>query len=259
MPTVVARSGVGAFVRRGDPKPDISDVDAFVRALRNAKVITYSDPALGGSASNYVASLLAKLDTTGEIKAKTKLAVEYRSIANIVAAGGVDIALNQITEIMADPRLELIGSASGADPALHELCGRRGRVQRAPQRRAGSDRVPGTPAAVKIMRSNGLRAQSKTRRVRARLRSAVQAADLRPDRRARLCDDVFRRRVEALHQLLHLGAGRGRHVEPPLFHFGEELRVAAWSRRRPSAGCPPAPPACPARPAAAARSLSGPG
>src|SRR5262245_26912831 len=34
---VVARSGVGAFVRRGDPKPDISDVDAFVRALRNAK------------------------------------------------------------------------------------------------------------------------------------------------------------------------------------------------------------------------------
>src|SRR5262245_25921687 len=25
---VVARSGVGAFVRRGDPKPDISDVDA---------------------------------------------------------------------------------------------------------------------------------------------------------------------------------------------------------------------------------------
>ena len=90
---VVARSGVGAFVRRGDPKPDIGDVEAFVRALRNAKVITYSDPALGGSASNYVASLLAKLDTTGEIKAKTKLAVEYRSIANIVAAGGVDIAL----------------------------------------------------------------------------------------------------------------------------------------------------------------------
>jgi molybdate transport system substrate-binding protein len=106
---VIARSGVGVFVRRGDPKPDVGDVDSFVRALMNAKVITYSDPALGGSASTYVSTLLAKLDTTGAIKAKTKLAIEYRSIANMVAAGGIDLALNQITEILADARLELVG------------------------------------------------------------------------------------------------------------------------------------------------------
>jgi len=153
--TVVARSGVGAFVRRGDPKPDISDVDAFVRALRNAKVITYSDPALGGSASNYVAGLLAKLDTTGEIKAKTKLAVEYRSIANIVAAGGVDIALNQITEIMADPRLELIGPLPA--PIQRYTNYSAGVVASSAHRSIGQDLIAflGTPAAAKVMRSNG--------------------------------------------------------------------------------------------------------
>ncbi len=149
---VVARSGVGAFVRRGDPKPDISDVDAFVRTLRNAKVITYSDPALGGSASNYVAGLL---DTTGEIKAKTKLAVKYRSIANIVAAGGVDIVLNQVAEIMADPRLELIAPLPA--PIQRYTNYAAGVVATSAHRKVGQELIGflGTPAAAAIMRSNG--------------------------------------------------------------------------------------------------------
>jgi molybdate transport system substrate-binding protein len=152
---VVARSGVGAFVRRGDPKPDIGDVDAFVRALRNAKVITYSDPALGGSASNYVAGLLAKLDTTGEIRKKVKLAVEYRSIANIVAAGGVDIALNQVTEIMADPRLELIAPLPA--PIQRYTNYAAGVVASSAHGSAGRDLIAflGTPDAIKVMRSRG--------------------------------------------------------------------------------------------------------
>jgi molybdate transport system substrate-binding protein len=107
--TRIARSGVGVFVRRGDPKPDVSTAEAFTRALLEAKVIVYSDPALGGSASTYVNELIARLDTTGAIRPKIRLAKEYRSIANTVAAGGVDLALNQVTEIMADARLELVG------------------------------------------------------------------------------------------------------------------------------------------------------
>jgi molybdate transport system substrate-binding protein len=101
------------FVRRGDPKPDISTVEAFTYALMNAKVIAYSDPALGGSASNYVGELLAKLDVTGVVKSKVKLATQYRSLANLVAGGGVDFGLNQITEIRADARLELVGPIPG--------------------------------------------------------------------------------------------------------------------------------------------------
>jgi molybdate transport system substrate-binding protein len=87
--TAIARVGVGVFVRRGDPKPDISTVEAFTHALMNAKVIAYSDPALGGSASNYVGELLTKLDVTGSIKSKVKLATQYRSLANFVAAAPI--------------------------------------------------------------------------------------------------------------------------------------------------------------------------
>jgi molybdate transport system substrate-binding protein len=106
---VIARVGVGVFVRKGDPKPDVSNFDAFNRALISAKIITYSDPSLGGTASNYVRDLLDSLDVTGAIKSKTRLAVQYRSIADFVANGGADFGLNQIAEIVADPRLELVG------------------------------------------------------------------------------------------------------------------------------------------------------
>src|SRR5262249_36462789 len=70
---VIARVGVGVFVRRGDPKPDISTPDAFLRSVMNAKLISYSDPKLGGTAANYVGRLMDSLDVTGSIGPKTKL------------------------------------------------------------------------------------------------------------------------------------------------------------------------------------------
>src|SRR5262245_54589354 len=39
--TALVRSGIGMEVRAGAPKPDISSVDAFKRALLNAKSIGY--------------------------------------------------------------------------------------------------------------------------------------------------------------------------------------------------------------------------
>jgi molybdate transport system substrate-binding protein len=106
---LIARVGVGVFVRRGDPKPDISSRDAFVRSVMNAKVISYSDPKLGGTAANYVGQLMGSLDVTGSIGPKTKLTPPSKPLADFVASGGADFGLNQITEILQDPRLELVG------------------------------------------------------------------------------------------------------------------------------------------------------
>jgi molybdate transport system substrate-binding protein len=106
---MIAKVGVGLFVRKGDPKPDISTYETFARTVMNAKAITYSDPALGGTASIYVADLLDSLDVTGSIKSKTKLSVQYRALNDFVANGNADFGLNQITEILADSRLELVG------------------------------------------------------------------------------------------------------------------------------------------------------
>jgi len=106
---LIARVGVGVFVRRGDPKPDISTRDAFVRAVLNAKNISYSDPKLGGTAANYVGQLLSSFDVTGSIGPKTKLTPPAKPLADFVANGGADFGLTQITEILQDPRLELVG------------------------------------------------------------------------------------------------------------------------------------------------------
>jgi molybdate transport system substrate-binding protein len=106
---VIARVGVGVFVRKGDPRPDISTPETFLRAVANARAIAYSDPKLGGTAANYVGKLLDSLDITGSIGPKTKLTPPSRPLADFVVSGGADFGLTQITEIYADPRLEFVG------------------------------------------------------------------------------------------------------------------------------------------------------
>jgi molybdate transport system substrate-binding protein len=106
---VVAKVGIGAFVRKGDPKPDISSVDAFLRALTSARVIAYADPSLGGSTSILVGELMQSLDITGSIGPKTKLVPPAKPLLDLVAGGGVDFGFNPISEILPDPRVELVG------------------------------------------------------------------------------------------------------------------------------------------------------
>jgi molybdate transport system substrate-binding protein len=106
---VIAKVGIGLFVRKGDPKPDIGTADAFRRALANAKVIAYGDPKLGGSASIVVAELLKSLDPTGSIAAKTRLVPPAKPLVDLVAAGGVDFGFQPISQIYLDPRIDYAG------------------------------------------------------------------------------------------------------------------------------------------------------
>jgi molybdate transport system substrate-binding protein len=106
---VIAKVGIGAFVRKGDPKPDISSVDAFLRALARARVIAYADPSLGGSTSILVGELMNSLDITGSIGSKTKLVPPAKPLLDLVAGGGADFGFNPISEILPDPRVELVG------------------------------------------------------------------------------------------------------------------------------------------------------
>lgn len=110
---ILAKVGVGAFVRKGAAKPDISSADAFKRSMLAAKSIAYPDPAGGGASGIYVASLLERLGIAAEMKPKTKLATLgtlYTSVAN----GDVEIGFNQVSEILAQPTVELIAPLPSA-------------------------------------------------------------------------------------------------------------------------------------------------
>ncbi|MCK1294971.1 MULTISPECIES: molybdate ABC transporter substrate-binding protein [unclassified Bradyrhizobium] len=104
---VIAKVGVGAFVRKGAAKPDISSADAFKRTMLVARAIAYPDPAGGGASGIYVANLLERMGIAGEMKAKTRLSTLGTLYAS-VASGEVEIGFNQVSEILAQPTVELI-------------------------------------------------------------------------------------------------------------------------------------------------------
>ena len=67
---VVGRMGIGVAVRAGGPKPDITTIEAFKRALLNARSISYTKDTVAGM---YIADLMARLGIAEEMKPKTKL------------------------------------------------------------------------------------------------------------------------------------------------------------------------------------------
>lgn len=66
----VAGIALGVAVRKGAPRPDISSVEAFKRALLSARSIGYRDPATGSTSGTYAASLLERLGMTEDLKPK---------------------------------------------------------------------------------------------------------------------------------------------------------------------------------------------
>jgi molybdate transport system substrate-binding protein len=109
-----AKVGVGAFVRKGAAKPDISSADAFKRSMLAARSIAYPDPAGGGASGIYVASLLERLGIAGEMKSRTKLLPPTEVLYGSVASGDVEIGFNQISEILAQTTVELAGPLPSA-------------------------------------------------------------------------------------------------------------------------------------------------
>jgi len=106
--TDIGRTGMGVGVRDGAPQPDISTVDAFKRALLEAKSIVYVDPASGATSGVHFASVLQKLGIADAVKPKTKL-VPGGYPAELVAKGEVDLVVHQISEIVPVKGVTLVG------------------------------------------------------------------------------------------------------------------------------------------------------
>ncbi len=106
--TNLGRVGVGVVVREGAPKPDISSVDAFKKALLAAKSVAYIDPAAGGSSGIYVAGLLDRLGVAAEVKPKAKL-IPGGAVAEHIARGEAELGIHQISEILPVKGVTLVG------------------------------------------------------------------------------------------------------------------------------------------------------
>jgi molybdate transport system substrate-binding protein len=110
----LGRTGVGLFVRKGAPKPDISSVEAFKRAMLAARSIGWNDPAAGAPVSIYMIGLFERLGIADEMKPKTTAFKQRSERFEAVARGDVEIGFNQVSEILAAPGVDLVGPLPAA-------------------------------------------------------------------------------------------------------------------------------------------------
>ena len=103
---IVGKSRIGAAIRRGAPRPDLSTTQAFKATLLNARAIAYSKQ---GQAGPMMAKLIAGLGIAPQVDPKTILETRSAGVALNVVEGKADIAFTVVCEILPVPGAELAG------------------------------------------------------------------------------------------------------------------------------------------------------
>ena len=102
----LARSQIGAAVRKGTPKPDISTVEALKKTLLDAKSIAYSASASGTYLST---ELFPKLGVAEQMKVTAKRIMSER-VGAVVARGDAELGFQQVSELIYFKELDFIGT-----------------------------------------------------------------------------------------------------------------------------------------------------
>ena len=104
----LARVAIGVAVKQGTPLPSIGSESALRQALLAARAVAYIDPAAGGSSGIYLTQLFQRMGIAAQIAPKAVL-VPGGLVAQRLVSGEADLALHQISEILAVPRVTLVG------------------------------------------------------------------------------------------------------------------------------------------------------
>jgi molybdate transport system substrate-binding protein len=105
----LAKSVVGMAVCKGAPKPDISTPEGFKRAVLAARAIAYSEPAGGGASGVHFEKLIHQLGIADAVKPKSKHPPVGTHTADMLLTGEVDLAVQQVTELLYVQGIDLVG------------------------------------------------------------------------------------------------------------------------------------------------------
>ncbi len=148
----IARASIGAGVRAGLPKPDISSAEALRRALLDANSIGYST----GPSGDYVIGMFQRLGIADAVKPKLKQAPSTVLVASIVASGEAEIGFQQANEMSHYPGVDYLGPLP---PELQETTWRSGGIMmgsRAPEAGKALLEFLSGPEAAPVIRKHGL-------------------------------------------------------------------------------------------------------
>lgn len=101
----VARAMVGLGVRQGQPKPDISTVDALKKVLTGAHSVAYS---LGGASGIYFQDLIKQLGIAEAVNSRA-VTIPAGFTATKVVSGEAEFAVQQVSELMSVDGVDVVG------------------------------------------------------------------------------------------------------------------------------------------------------
>jgi molybdate transport system substrate-binding protein len=151
--TALAKSGAGVAVRKGAAKPDISSVDAFKRALLDAKSVAYVEQ---GGTGIYLKALLVRLGIADALKDRIKSLPPENPAAHAVANGEAEIGMTQISEILPYAGAELVGPFPSEIQLTTTFATAVGAAAQQPEAAKALIKFLTGPAAAEVFKAKGL-------------------------------------------------------------------------------------------------------
>ena len=148
----LARSGIGVAVRADAPKPDVSSVAAFKRALLMARSVAYLKE---GQSGLYVAGLLERLGIAETIRSKVTLP-ETDIVSELVSRGEIELGIVVITQIMTTEGVALAGPLPSEIQSYISFTGGISASSKSIDTAKDLMTVLRSPTAIGIMRSQGM-------------------------------------------------------------------------------------------------------
>ena len=101
--TDLCSSHIGAAVKAGAPKPDLSSADRFVDAILSAGAIGYSH----GPSGVHIIELFERFGLTERVRHKVRH-VKGIPVGSLVANGEVQVGFQQVAELLPIPGIDLL-------------------------------------------------------------------------------------------------------------------------------------------------------
>lgn len=101
----LGKSYIAMAIRHGDPKPDISTMEAFKQTLINAKSIAYSDSASGVYLSRV---LFNQMHIADRLQSKSRM-IPAEPVGEVVARGEAQLGFQQLSELKPVQGIDIIG------------------------------------------------------------------------------------------------------------------------------------------------------
>ena len=101
-----ARSEIAIAVTAGSPRPSVESEQAVRHAVLQARRICYST----GPSGDHLKALGEKWGVTGSVLARALIAPPGVPVASLVARGDADLGFQQLSELIGQPGIEIVGA-----------------------------------------------------------------------------------------------------------------------------------------------------